>query len=533
MKKSVNVLALLFSAAAICALQVDKDELAKGQGGNIIFIDYVGPHTKIDTLDQIFGIGRILGQNVGDKPSRSDYAGKYRVIHAVGAEEAGKLDADIFIIEASAGVDEVINIMRMVCGFLQTAYGYSQADGMLLARFTLYYNAVFRGNMKYLDSVYKSFVMTNLSPDNAGIATRYSDWPGKTRMVIPLSSGAQKGNLSAVGTNQLAAPSVVENLQSQPGKALPERKDLAELQQRGIEQDQQQLAEEQQRLQQEKQQLQAQTQELEQATRTAAETHAAAAVPGASPEQLQAAAQAQAATQAQEKAVQAQAEKVQQQEQAVTQKQQQISANQQGVQQQRQGIAADEQAQIKEQQAQERASAQAASTPAAPPETPSTGQVLFVYVPDPADPLGELVLIDQVSGKLLSKSDLNSVRGRLFVNVGGLIVVAAGRAAGNAAVRLVSLDPASLAIQQTGKDNLVPTTYLTASGSSVYAVIDSGHGAYLGRFDKTLTLQAQSERKVDQNTFITVSGSEVFVQDDAGNILILDKDDLKEKKKTG
>jgi hypothetical protein len=30
-----------------------------------------------------------------------------------------------------------------------------------------------------------------------------------------------------------------------------------------------------------------------------------------------------------------------------------------------------------------------------------------------------------------------------------------------------------------------------------------------------------------------VSGTEVYVQDDAGNILILNKDDLKEKKRAG
>ena len=123
----------------------------------------------------------------------------------------------------------------MVSGYLQAAYSYSPADAQVLARFVVYYNAVFRGNLAYLGGVYKTIVMGNVTAENAGIATKYTDWPGKTRMVIPLSPGAQKGSLTAVPAGQLAAPPVIQNLQEQPGKALPERKDLTELQQRGIE----------------------------------------------------------------------------------------------------------------------------------------------------------------------------------------------------------------------------------------------------------------------------------------------------------
>jgi Borrelia P83/100 protein len=526
MKKGFTALLLLLAGMLAYGLQVDKDELNKGQGSNIVFINYVGPHSRIDTLDEIFGIGRALGRNVGDKTAEFTYAGRYRVIHAIGAADATLLDADIFVIEASAEVDDVTNIMRAVAGYLQAAYAYSQADAMVLARFVVYYNAVFRGDMKYLGSVYKGVVMGYLSPDNAGIGTKYTDWPGKTRMVIPLSGGAQKGSLSAVGAGQLAAPKVIENLQSQPGKALPERKDLTELQQKGIEQGQQQVAGQQEKMQQEKQQLQAQTQALEQSKQTAAQAQAAASAPGATPEQKQAAATAQGEVQKQEQTVQGQQQAVQKQEQAVAAQQQQLDTSQKSVQQQRANIAADEQALI--QQKQQAAPPPAAVQPAAP------GQVLFIYaVAESPEHFGKLVLIDRVSGKLLTQSDLNSVRGRMYVTVGGTLVVAAGRPDRNGAVRLVTLDPATLVVRQEGKDNLVPTTYLAASDPSVYAVLDSGQGAYLGRFDASAVLQAQSERKVDAATDIVVSGTEVYVQDDAGNILILNKDDLKEKKKTG
>jgi len=533
MKKGIAAVIALVIGATAFGLQVDKDELLKGQGTNIVFINYVGPHTTIDTLEQILGIGQSLGRGIGDKPAEFSYNDKYRIIHAVGAPEGQKLDADIFIIEANAEVDDVINIMRMVSGYLQSAYAYSPADSMTLARFVVYYNAVFRGDLKYFGTVYKTIVMNNVSADNAGIATKYSDWPGRTRMLIPLSGAAGKGNINAVGAGQLAVPKVVENLQQQPGKALPERKELTELQQRGLEQGQQKLEQQQAQLEQEKKKLAEQTQAAETSKEQAAQAQAEAAAPGATEQQKQAATQAQAQAQQQEQAVAQQQQKVQQQEQAVAQQQQQQAAAQQSLQQQRATIASDQQSllQQKQQPATQQPAAQQPTAPS-PASVQSPGRVLFIYdLGEAPDHLGKLVLIDRVSGKLLSQSDLNSVRGRTYVTVGNVIVVAAGRMDRNGAVRLVSVDPNSLAVQQQGKNNIAPTSLLGVSGTSVYAVVDSGNGAFLGRFDQSLALQAQSERKVDPYTYITVSGTEAFVQDDQGNILILDKDDLKEKKR--
>jgi hypothetical protein len=456
------------------------------------------------------------------------FGGRYRLIHAVGPAEGTKLDADIFILEAGAEVDDVVNIIRMVSGYLQAAYNYSAADAQVLARFIVYYNAVFRGNLTYLGGVYKTIVMGNVTAENAGIATRYTEWPGKTRMLVPLSPGAQKGSLTAVPAGQLAAPPVIQNLQEQPGKALPERKDLTELQQRGIEENQQKAADQQNQLQLDQQKLAEEQRKADQAKQAADAAAAAAAAPGATAQQKQAAADANAAAAQQEAATTAQQQKVTEDKQAAAQTQAQVAADQKSVQDQRATIAADEQANIKQQAAQPNATTTTAGAAAAP------GQLLFVYaVVGSSEKLGKLVLIDRTSGKLLSQSDLNTVRGRLYVTVGSSIIVVAGATGGNAAVRLVSVDPATLAVQKQGKDNIAPTSYIAASADSAYAVLSTAKGAFLGRFDASLALQAQSETAVDASTYILVSGTEVFVQDAAGNIVILNKDDLKEKKRNG
>jgi hypothetical protein len=381
--------------------------------------------------------------------------------------------------------------------------------------------------MQYLGGVYKTVVMGNITADNAGIARVYSEWPGKTRMLIPLSLGAQKGSLGSVGAGQLASSDVIKDLQQQPGKGLPERKDLTELEQRTIEQGQQQAAQQQAQLEADKQKLAEQQAALEKAKQAAAEAETAAKATGATAEQKQAAQQAAAEVQKQEQAVAQQQQKVAQGEGAAAQTQAQVAQQQQEVQQQRAGIAADEQALIQQQAAQPQVAAATGAT-AAP------GKILFLYtMAGSADRLGKLVLIDRVSGKLIAQSDLNTVRGRFWVTAGSSLVVVAGTTGGTAAVRLVSLDPATLAVKQQGKDNIAPTSYLAADDASVYAVLATAKGAFLGRFDATLTLQAQSEHAVDASTWIVVSGTEVFVQDTSGNIIILNKDDLKEKKRNG
>jgi hypothetical protein len=508
--------------------QVDRDELSKGQGTSVTFINYVGPHNRVDTVEQIVGIGQGLGRGISAEPGDFTFGGRYRLIHAVGDPEGTKLDADIFILEPGSEVDDVVNIMRMVSGYLQAAYNYAPADAQILARFIVYYNAVFRGKMTYLGGVYKTIVMRNVTAEDAGIALKYTDWPGKTRMLVPLSAGAQKGSLTAVPAGQLAAPAVIENLQTQPGKALPERKDLTELQQRGIEQNQQKSQGQQQQVQQDQQKLAEQTQSLQQAQQAAARAEATASAPGATEQQKQEAAQAAGEVKQQEQAVAQQTQKVQQEQQAAAQTQAQVAADQKSAQQQRAGIAADEQAIIKQQAAQPQAPTTAVGTTAAP------GQLLFLYaVAASPDKLGQLVLIDRVSGKLLSRSDLNTVRGRIYVTLGSSIVVVAGATGGTAAVRLVAVDPSTLAVRQQGKDDIAATSYLAASDTSAYAVLSTPRGSFLGRFDGTLALQAQSETAVDPYTYIVVSGAEVFVQDVTGNILILNKDDLKEKKRNG
>ncbi|HUX12484.1 MAG TPA: P83/100 family protein, partial [Spirochaetia bacterium] len=188
------ILVCMLSAGAF-ALDVNKGELESIANQRIQFLNYEGPPQKVETRAQITGIGSFLGSDHVGTAGTRDYAGRYRIIHAVDPSTPKGLDADIFIIEKDAQVDHIDNIRLILAGYFQTAYAYNQSDSTLLAYFTTIYNAVYRGNMTFFEGRYKSVVTQNLSPENAGIATAYNEWPGRTRMVIPLGPGAAVGAL--------------------------------------------------------------------------------------------------------------------------------------------------------------------------------------------------------------------------------------------------------------------------------------------------------------------------------------------------
>ena len=77
-------------------------------------------------------------------------------------------------------------------------YGYDYRDARALALFTTYYNAVHRGDMTYFKSRYKKVVLKHLNSGNAGISTKYYNWPGRTRMVIPLTEADKRGKIRLV-----------------------------------------------------------------------------------------------------------------------------------------------------------------------------------------------------------------------------------------------------------------------------------------------------------------------------------------------
>ncbi|MDE5776878.1 MAG: hypothetical protein K2H67_08395, partial [Treponemataceae bacterium] len=234
-KISIAMAAAFFAATSIFAIGVDEDEI-RSVNQTIVFENYTGPHATVDTLDQIKQIGRGLGNAIAsdlDSQRTTGNTAKYYVIHAIDSSVAEKLDADILVLGANASVDHIRNLRHIIAGYLSAAYNYSESDAQTIATFVTVYNAVYRQNMEAFRSKYKDIVTSNLTASRAGLSTRYSEWPGNSQIVIPISDIS--GGLSTVDTSVISDREVINSMQEDDDKNIDARKDMVDIKEREAE----------------------------------------------------------------------------------------------------------------------------------------------------------------------------------------------------------------------------------------------------------------------------------------------------------
>lgn len=217
--------------ASLFALEVNKNELeVSGNADAVQFENYGGPHAVIDSAAAIVNIGSELGREVAE--DLENFAvirpgAKYSLIHAVDLSVAEQLDADILILNKNAGVDHIKNLRRIITGYLESAYGYEQADAEVIATFITVYNAVYRNNLSIFEERYKQVVLDNIAEDKVGLSTNWADWAGNTQIVIPLND--VQGGISAVDTTVITDENVVNALRQDEDKAIELREEMLEI----------------------------------------------------------------------------------------------------------------------------------------------------------------------------------------------------------------------------------------------------------------------------------------------------------------
>jgi hypothetical protein len=508
--RKIALVAMLIAAAGSFAFEVDQAELRKIEGTTVDFINYEGPHERIDSVSEIRGIGEFLGRDASDVTEQFDFYGKYRVIHAAGNGETG-LDADIIILEESARVDHIDNLRLIISGYLEAAYEYDRSAADLLAEFVTFYNAIYRGNLEFFQGTYKAGVLEYLTADKVGLAKVYSEWAGRTQIVIPLRADVLGDGPAGLDTDEISNEDVVENLRETDDMGIDRRKELTELKEDEIEEDQARINEERERLEREQVELAEREEALEEdldAARQAEEDAVAAGDDAA----------AEAARDEQER-IQGEIDETRRDQEDVASAQDRVDDAQDTqreredrVQEDREGIADDERVILGQED-----------------DTPSDeASVYFLHIADiSGEPYGQLLIIGSSSGKILGTSDLNTIRGGKYDELDNSILVLAGRSGGGGAIRLVLLDPDSLAQTVEGTDDIFRDSVVLATGTDIFAVTERSGDYYLARFDKSLTAQAVSEVAVDPFTSLTLTSSTVYAQGTNGDVVLLRRSDLK------
>ncbi|MCL2209688.1 MAG: hypothetical protein FWC19_05710 [Treponema sp.] len=508
--------------------QVDRDELDNLPP--VVFINYEGPHARIDTREQIRQIGVVLGQQIVEREGglaptleamsveqRRQYSyifeiggvSRYFVIHSVSAPDGNKLDADVFGLGVDAGVDHIRNLRTIVQGYLQQAYQYSAADAALLAEYITIYNAVYRGNWDYFTSRYKTPVISHLTRDRAGLSIRYDEWPGRTLMLIPLGHGG----LSAIDTSAITDSRVIEEMRKEEDMGIPQRQDMVDLMERQAEEARQQAQLERERAAQEERRIAEERQRLEQERQTTQQQQETGAI-------------TQQEAERREQEIQQREEELEAIEEETAQRLEEADrldeiAEQRidDAQREREEIASDQQSII------------VRDTPAG---------ILGISI-EKTEPVatGRLIRFDTATGNQIRRSPLDSVHVRTVTFIGGKILAIAGENVNQGAIRLIEVTQDSLTMAKQGDDDIKAGSLLWVNGSDLYAITsdsiistDSEGTAvtetnyYLGRFDTNLILQAKSIVKVHPDAAVTIQQGNLLTQDEYGVPIILNPLDL-------
>ena len=539
-RKFLTLLAVLALSFNLSALEVSRQELQSAANSEtIVFLNYSGPHSKIDSLASIKGIGTSMGTVISEDISKKNIFGneKYTVIHAVNPEIKEKLDADIIIVGKSATVDHINNLRHIIAAYLSSAYGYSESDAETLVVFITVYNAVYYKNLEAFQNKYKKDVLDNLSADKCGLSVNYKDWPGNSQIVIPLFD-IKDGGLSTVDTSVISDSQVVKHMQDDDDKNIESRKDMVDLKEREAEKASEKAQESQKNAVQEQKKLSEEKAKTEEAKKEAeeskvkaeeAEMQAAEAEQKAKENPKDKEAQKEAA-ESREKADEAKAEAEEKQEaleeQEKAEEQQKVSAEEAKKEAAEQQAAADK----KTSEAQEERKTIASDQQQIIKEeikNAAASSAYAIQLVDEANLLSALVKVNTEDGSIIKSSPVRFIRNRTVWQAGTNFVAIAGENSGNGAVKLVLLSPDTMEITKESDETIAEKSVLVQDGSEYYCIIQEGSDCYLGKFDAELNRKLKSDSTVKSATPVTVTGKNIIVSDANGKVLVLEKATLR------
>jgi multidrug efflux pump subunit AcrA (membrane-fusion protein) len=503
---------ILAGNAGLLHAQVDRVELESNQAP-ITFINYEGPHARIETRGQIRNIGFGPGLAVNSGTARPGSLNRYFVIHSVSPAEGGKLDADIFGLGVDSGVDHIRNLRLIIQGYLEGAYNYSSQDAALLAGYITIYNAVYRGDWDYFSGRYKTPVIQNLSREKAGLSIRFDEWPGQTLMLIPLGPGG----LSSVDTSSLSDDRVVDELRKDDDRGVEQRRDMVELKEREADAAEQRaevqreaIREEEQRIARERAELNRERDAID-GERQQAREDAARGEDTRQQEQELDRREAEAdrqdeALDQREDDLAEQREEARQTEEFAGQKNAEAQAEREAIARDQQEIIAQEDSRVQDPQG-----------------------LLGASIENLSTSLGRILRINPATGGELKRSPLDTVNVRTLSFVGGKILAIAGENRGNGAIRLIEINSSTLEMAKQGDDDIHPGSLLWISGPDLFAITVSPEGElYLARFNADLAKQAQSKITVHPNASASFQENMVLTQRADGSAVVLNSRDLSE-----
>ncbi|PIE98365.1 MAG: hypothetical protein CR988_03505 [Treponema sp.] len=528
MRKFWFVCFFVFVFTSLSAYEVDEKEIRQS-GDKVEFINYTGKHSSVDSVSAITGIGKRLAGAA--KSGKAGVPSRYYVVHAVDKSVEEGFDADILFLGKNAKVDHIDNLRLIISGYLRAAYGYSAKDANTIAHFVTIYNAVYRKNMNNFNAKYKEVVTKNLTAEKVGLALNYSEWPGNSQIVIPLSDSSYSGTLSTVDTSTISEKEVVKKMQTEKDKDIPVREDMIDLKERESKEAEDRAKVAQKDAAKKEKEANKAKKAADDEKKKAAEKQKAADEAKKKAEKTNNPADKKVAKKKAKEAQDAKKKADAKDKEAKSKKKDAKAAKDKAAKEQkfadkkeeeaqsdRKDVAADTQKIIEEKANEKKAAKNAAIASSVP------GYGLKVV--EKSTLLSELVLMDIKTAKVLKTSAVDTIHGRELLDANGRLMAIAGSDSGAGVVTLVLFDPLTLEVEKQGNEDIASESVLAKDGDDYYAVIDKSGSYYLGRFDADLQLKAKSDIKVQPYTPVIFTDKGIMVQTTDNSLRLLKKDSL-------
>ena len=452
---------------------------------------------RYDSRKAIRNIGTILSEKT-TPVKRGYYSKKYSMIRVVSKTEPKKMGADIFFIHKYAQVNHVNNIRLILASYLTREYSYSYADAYVIAKFITYYNAVYRGDMAHFNQFYKKKVTALLTKSTAGLDTYYKRWPGKSRIVIPISK--------KVDTSIISDKKVIDKFRNEKDKGIDDRKDLVNIKEKEIKKEKDEIAKEKDNIERERTEISRIKNKKERESRR---------------------------------------KELAEKEKEVAKRERKNKEKENEVRADRKEIAKDEgrdPATVNNNTGSDNKNGNDSNSIAVnytPPKKERTiqrniqsenvmqGKIYYLSVDDKNVTGGhynnDMFIIDIGSKKVLAKSTLKNIDGKEYdIFSEGVVVIAHNKSEPNTH-NLVLLDKNNVTPLKRGKDNIYWKSFVEIQENEIFAVIKNGNKYYLGKFNAKLEKLAISKGSIDQDSFISYFDKNVYIGRPDKKILVLNR----------
>jgi hypothetical protein len=515
MQRIIVIMAVMLSSA-VSALSVNEREIRSKSG--ITFIN--SPDTSgSDTVAQIRGIGVRLA-------TEGSSGNAYRVIHAVG-QGSDKFDADIIVIGASAKVSHIKNIRRILAGYLQQRYKYSAAEAKSLALFVTYYNGFYRKNLGYFKEHYKPEVLKHLSAENVGLDRSYKGWPGKSRIVIPLSE-EEKPDAGKIGEKDIMDTVRRE----EKDRGVKDREQMTKLQEKEIQKKEERLVKEKGEQQRRREDIAKKEERL----REEKKKNEANPDPKDKAKKDEEIKKKEEELAKDKEALKKEEEKTAKEERKIEEKKAEIAESKQDIQTdksraerknetpaQREARLDAKEAELKKREEEQRNNR--------PQDSVYGGKLYYLRVRDYSTDgkyRNDFYIIDPKARKIKVKSPYTGIVGRKFDVIDkDVIVIGEKKSASSVQHYLVKLDGETLVDKQYGSDEIFWRGFVEVRENEIYAILNKNGTFYLGKFDKDLKLLQRSDVALHEDTFFSFHEDTIYVNGADRKIEVLKRADLK------